>query len=60
MSKDFQSIILKAIMNRYEGLVPLIESLKEDPDTVYLNIADDIGDILSIEEIETIIYNLIK
>ena len=56
---DSQSIVLKAVMERYEGLVPLIQCLNEDADTVYVNIPDDIGDVLSLEETETIINNLI-
>ncbi|MDA9302834.1 hypothetical protein N9Q25_00410 [bacterium] len=56
---DKRAIVLKAIVNRYEGLSNLIPQLREDPDVAYVNIADDIDDILNENQIEEIINELI-
>ena len=56
---DKRAIVLKAIVNRYEGLSNLIPQLREDSDVAYVNIADDIDDILNENQIEEIINELI-
>ena len=56
---DKRAIVLKAIVNRYEGLANLIPQLREDSDVAYVNIADDIDDILNENQIEEIINELI-
>ena len=40
---DKETKILKAIMDRFKGLVPLGEALRDDADTVIENLLTDIG-----------------
>ena len=56
---DKRAIVLKAIVNRYEGLSNLIPQLQEDADVAYVNIADDIDMLLNENQIEEIINELI-
>ena len=56
---DKRAIVLKAIVNRYEGLTNLIPQLMEDADVAYVNIADDIDMLLNENQIEEIINELI-
>tara|TARA_R110001632_G_scaffold229432_3_gene365545 strand:- start:698 stop:1030 length:333 start_codon:yes stop_codon:yes gene_type:complete len=56
---DKRAIVLKAIVNRYEGLTNLIPQLMEDSDVAYVNIADDIDMLLNENQIEEIINELI-
>ena len=46
-------------MERYEGLTDCISQLREDADVVYVNIADDINDVIEEDEIEEIINKLV-
>mgnify|MGYP003679743451 CR=1 FL=1 len=55
-----QEIVFKAIMLRYEGLTNCIAQLGEDADVVYVNIGEDINDVLEIYEIEEIINKIIS
>jgi hypothetical protein len=45
------SKVLKAIMERFNGLRPLYEAMREDEDTVLVNLADDLDDEFTEEEI---------
>ncbi len=58
-TEEKQDIVLKAIMERYEGLTDCISQLREDADVVYINIADDINDVIEEDEIEEIINKLV-
>ena len=58
-TEEKQDIVLKAIMERYEGLTDCISQLREDADVVYVNIADDINDVIEEDEIEEIINKLV-
>ena len=49
--------ILKAIMERYGSLSTLKMAMYEDTDTVLVNLADDMNDEISEEEI--LLYNSI-
>jgi hypothetical protein len=48
MDKD--TIILKAIMERYGGLATLKQALYEDTDTVLVNLCDDVDDKITEDE----------
>ena len=54
-----QDKVLKAVMVRYEGLVPLQSAMSEDLDVVLVNLSDDMDDELSDDEILTIIQKLL-
>ena len=58
-TEEKQDIVLKAIMERYEGLTNCISQLREDADVVYVNISDDINDVIEEDEIEEIINKLV-
>ena len=58
-TEEKQDIVLKAIMERYEGLTDCISQLREDADVVYVNIADDINDVIEEDEVEEIINKLV-
>ena len=58
-TEEKQDIVFKAIMERYEGLTDCISQLREDADVVYVNIADDINDVIEEDEIEEIINKLV-
>ena len=51
--------ILKAIMERYGSLSTLKVAMYEDTDTVLLNLADDINDEISEEEILKYIHKIL-
>ena len=60
MNRD---LVMTAIMQRYGGLVNLIDDLREDADTVYVNIQDDImqkGETLELDEIEEEIQAIVR
>lgn len=57
---DNQTKVLKAVMERYEGLVPLKMAMNEDEDVVLVNLSDDLNDELSENEILKIIYKLLS
>ncbi len=46
-----ETIVLNAIMNRYESLNLLYESMRECEDTVLMNLSDDINDVYNEDEI---------
>ena len=48
MDKD--TIMLKAIMERYGGLSTLKQALYEDTDTVLVNLCDDVNDTITEDE----------
>ncbi len=50
------SKVLKAIMERYNGLKPLYEALRDDEDTVLVNLVDDLEDEFTEEEILEMIH----
>ena len=54
-TEEKQDIVLKAIMERYEGLTDCISQLREDADVVYVNI----NDVIEEDEIEEIINKLV-
>ena len=58
-TEEKQDIVLKAIMERYEGLTDCISQLREDADVVYVNIADDINYVVDEDEVEEIINKLV-
>tara|TARA_B100001094_G_scaffold267630_1_gene271010 strand:- start:520 stop:714 length:195 start_codon:yes stop_codon:yes gene_type:complete len=58
-TEEKQDIVLKAIMERYYGLNGCICQLREDADVVYVNIANDINDVIEEDEIEEIINKLV-
>ena len=51
------SIILKAIMERYGGLKPLYEQMSEDEDVVLLNLSSDVNEKFSETEILEMIHS---
>ena len=53
------SRILKAIMERYGSLSTLKVAMYEDTDTVLLNLADDMNDEISEEEILIYIHKIL-
>ena len=59
ISKFNYSLVLGAILKRCGSLDNLICELREDADVVYVNIADDIDDVLNEYEIEEIINKII-
>lgn len=48
MDKD--TIMLKAIMERYGGLSTLKQAMYEDTDTVLVNLCDDVDDTITEDE----------
>lgn len=46
-----KSIVLKAIMNRYNNLSTLYQYMRECEDTVLINLCDDINDIYTDKEV---------
>jgi len=48
MDKD--TIMLKAIMERYGGLSTLKQAMYEDTDTVLVNLCDDVNDTITEDE----------
>ena len=48
---DIETVVLKAIMQRYGGLCTLRVAMYEDTDTVLVNLCDDIDDQFSEDEI---------
>jgi hypothetical protein len=58
-TEEKQDIVLKAIMERYEGLTNCICQLREDADVVYINIVDDINYVVDEDEVEEIINKLV-
>ena len=52
--------ILKAIMERYGSLSTLKLAMWEDEDTVLVNIADDLNDEFTEDQILTITLNLLR
>ena len=48
MDKD--TIMLKAIMQRYGGLSTLKQAMYEDTDTVLVNLCDDVNDTITEDE----------
>ena len=55
-----QDRVLKAVMERYCGLSTLKLAMWEDEDTVLVNLADDLNDDLSEDEILTIVIKLLS
>jgi hypothetical protein len=53
MEIDKETIILSAVMKRYEGLCTLKQALYEDTDTVLVNLCDDVDDKITEEEFLT-------
>jgi hypothetical protein len=47
---DKETIMLKAIMERYGGLVILRQALYEDTDTVLVNLCADVDDVITEDE----------
>ncbi len=45
MEAQERDSIIKAIMNRYGGLVPLYEDMREDEDTVVMNLLTDVFEV---------------
>lgn len=52
--------VLKAVMQRYGGLATLKLAMWEDEDVVLVNLADDLDDEFSEEEILTTIKYLLR
>jgi hypothetical protein len=48
---DIETVVLKAIMERYGSLSTLKVAMYEDTDTVLVNLCDDIDDKFSEDEI---------
>jgi hypothetical protein len=48
---DIETVVLKAIMERYGSLSTLRVAMYEDTDTVLVNLCDDIDDKFSEDEI---------
>ncbi len=46
-----ESVVLKAIIERYGGLVALYEYMRDDEDTVLVNLSSDIDGQFSEDEI---------
>jgi|NorSeaMetagenome_1021524.scaffolds.fasta_scaffold36624_5 hypothetical protein len=59
VSSDNYSLVLATILKRCGSLDNLICELREDADVVYVNIADDIDDVLNEDEVEEIINKII-
>ena len=57
---DNETKILKAIMERYEGLVPLRIALSECTDTVLVNLLDVLACNISEEEILSYISKMLS
>lgn len=55
---DKESRILKAIMERYSGLIMLRSAINEDEDNVLLNLSDDMNDEISEQEILNYIHKI--
>ena len=47
---DKETIMLKAIMERYGGLATLRQALYECTDTVLVNLCDDVNDVITEDE----------
>jgi predicted NAD-dependent protein-ADP-ribosyltransferase YbiA (DUF1768 family) len=47
---DKETVMLKAIMERYGGLVTLRQALYECTDTVLVNLCDDVNDVITEDE----------
>ena len=47
---DKETIMLKAIMERYGGLSTLKQAMYEDTDTVLVNLCDDVNDTITEDE----------
>ena len=56
---EIETIVLKAIMERYGSLSTLKLAMYEDTDTVLVNLADDIDDKFSEEEILLYIHKIL-
>lgn len=56
---DNHTKVLRAVMERYEGLSTLKLAMYEDEDVVLVNLADDLNDELSEEEILAVIHKFI-
>ena len=48
--EDKETIMLKAIMERYGGLCTLKQAMYEDTDTVLVNLCDDTNDEITEDE----------
>ena len=59
VSSDNYSLVLATILKRCGSLDNLSCELREDADVVYVNIADDIDDVLNEDEVEEIINKII-
>ena len=59
VSSDNYSLVLATILKRCGSIDNLICWLREDADVVYVNIADDIDDVLNEDEVEEIINKII-
>lgn len=55
-----QAKVLKAVMDRYGSLTELHEGMREDVDTVLVNLDDDLDDELSDDELLSIIHKLLS
>lgn len=55
-----QDKVLKAVMERYGSLTELQEGMREDIDTVLVNLNDDLNDELSDNELLSIIHTLLS
>lgn len=51
--KDKETIILRAVMERYGSLSTLKQELYEDTDVVLVNLCDDVDDAIEEEEFLT-------
>jgi hypothetical protein len=60
MTTENRDRVLKAIMERYNGLSTLKLAMWEDEDTVLVNLADDLDDDLSEEEILEVVKQLLR
>ena len=57
MDKD--TIMLKAIMERYGGLSTLKQAMYEDTDTVLVNLCDDVNDRITEDEFLLYIHKIL-
>lgn len=55
-----ESIVLKAIMERYGGLTNLYSAMDDCIDTVLVNLTDDVNYVFSEDEIYEMIQNTIQ
>ena len=46
-----ETVVLKAIMERYKGITPLLSAMRECQDTVLVNLSEDVDGAFDEDEI---------